>query len=172
MKVGLLPLVLLFAGCLGTNPPGPPTRWFDPTPPAPAAAAPTGLQLAVPMVVAAPHLGQPFAIRVGEREFVFDELHQWVQTPDRLVATALDQQLFGTGRFAAVAGVGNPVRVSRFELDVTSAPTAIVELRVSGSQERVATGSAAARSRQPEDVAAAMALALAAACDQALACFR
>lgn len=171
MRVALL-LTFLFAGCLGTNPPGPPTRWFDPTPPRAAAITPTGLQLAVPIVVAAPHLLQPFAIRVGEREFVFDELHQWVQTPDRLVAVALEQQLFGTGRFTAVAGVGHMVRVSRFELDVTKAPTAIVELRVSGSPERVANGSAAANSRQPEDVAAAMAAAVAVACEQAVGCFR
>jgi hypothetical protein len=165
-------LAIAAAGCISNNPPAPPPRWFDPTPaPAPAVANPSNLALGAPAVSAAPHLGEAFALRTGEREFVFDDQHRWVATPDRLVAAVLEQRLFGTARWRRGGLGGWAVRVLRFELDLTGVPTAVVELRVAnGSEpERVCSGRAEAASREPAAVATAMAAALAAACDQAVA---
>ncbi|MFN9845404.1 MAG: hypothetical protein ACK57Q_13810 [Planctomycetota bacterium] len=147
--------------CLSTSPALPPVRWFDPLPAAPAAAA-------SPLPVratAAPHLRQPFAVRVGAREFALDAGHQWVDEPSSLCAAMVGRALAGRGIDAAPS-----MLVEAFELDVTAAPRAHVRLVVLGGAPAgvppVVDVWAAASDRSPVACAEAMAQALAAAAAQ------
>jgi hypothetical protein len=144
------------AACLSSAPALPPVRWFDPLPPAGAAAA------AAPAAVramAAPHLRQPFAVRVGPREFALDPQHQWVDEPAALCAALVGRALAGR-----VAG-GAAIQVDAFELDVTAAPRAHVRFAFVGEAPAgappVVDAWADAADRSPAACAEAMAQALA-----------
>jgi hypothetical protein len=151
----------VLAACLSTSPALPPVRWFDPLPAAPAAAA-------SPLPVratAAPHLRQPFAVRVGAREFALDAGHQWVDEPATLCAALVGRAL--AGRELAAAPL---IQVDAFELDVTAAPRAHVRIVFVGNAPAgapaVVDAWAAAADRSPTACAEAMAQALAAAAAQ------
>jgi len=143
-------LCALLAGCISQSPPAPVPRWFDPTPTT-ATASPA----LPPVRVGAPaFVRQEFVVRVGPRELAIDELHRWIAAPERLVAQVL----------GAHAGGGNvlDLTVTRFEFDTTQAPRAVVEVAFdAGAGARVVAVSAVAAGREPEQVAAAMADALA-----------
>jgi hypothetical protein len=145
-----VPMLALFAtACFAAGPALPPVRWFDPLP---AAAADAG---AVPRpnvrVVAAPHLGREFAVRVAARELAFDGQHQWIAEPRELVAAVVSPVL--------PAGSDAAVYVEAFELDVTGPPRAHVRFVVAPS--RVVDEWADAADRSPAAFAEAMAKALA-----------
>ena len=145
---------VLLAGCISQSPPAPAPRWFDPMP------APTAARPALPplRVAGAPFLRQEFVVRVGPRELAVDELHRWTAAPERLVARTLGvpDSSYG-GSNAAVE-----VLVTRFELDTTAAPRAVIEVTIdAGGHARAVTVDAVAAGREPEQVAAAMADALA-----------
>ena len=150
------------AACLSSAPALPPVRWFDPLP------AATGALAAPPAPVratAAPHLRQPFAVRVGAREFALDAGHQWVDEPSSLCAALVGRALAGRGIDAAPS-----MLVEAFELDVTAAPRAHVRLVFLGGAPAgvppVVDVWAAASDRSPVACAEAMAQALAAAAAQ------
>ena len=140
------------AACLSSAPALPPVRWFDPLP------AATG-------ALAAPHLRQPFAVRVGAREFALDAGHQWVDEPATLCAALVGRAL--AGRELAAAPL---IQVDAFELDVTAAPRAHVRIVFVGNAPAgapaVVDAWAAAADRSPTACAEAMAQALAAAAAQ------
>lgn len=148
---------LLGVACLSSAPPAPPVRWFDPAP-----NAPREPRLAVAQklrVEAPPHLGREFALRTGAREYAFDGEHQWIATPQELVAASLQNSL----AFAPYAGDELVVRIDRFELDVTGAPRAVVALRLYSPHPLGADAvafEAPAADRSPAALAAAMASAL------------
>ena len=150
------------AACLSSSPALPPVRWFDPLP------AATGA-LAVPpapvRATAAPHLRQPFAVRVSAREFALDAGHQWVDEPATLCAALVGRALAGR-EFAAAPSI----QVDAFELDVTAAPRAHVRIVFVGNAPAgapaVVDAWAAAADRSPTECAEAMAQALAAAAAQ------
>lgn len=148
---------LLLAACLSSAPPAPPVRWFDPSP-AVAAAPPLAVAMKL-RVQAPPHFGREFALRTGVREYAFDGEHQWIATPAELVAAALQ----GAVAFPSYANDELLVRIERFELDVTAAPRAVVELRLLAKQPLgadVVRFEAPAADRSPAALAAAMASAL------------
>lgn len=143
------------AACLSTSPALPPVRWFDPLPAAPAAAAPP-----LPVrATAAPHLRQPFAVRVGAREFALDAGHQWVDEPAALCAALVGRALAGRSIDAAPS-----ILVEAFELDVTAAPRAHVRFAFIGAAPAgapaVVDAWADAADRSPTACAEAMAQAL------------
>jgi hypothetical protein len=145
----------VLAACLSTSPALPPVRWFDPLPAAPAAAAPP-----LPVrATAAPHLRQPFAVRVGAREFALDAGHQWVDEPAALCAALVGRALAGRGIDAAPS-----ILVEAFELDVTAAPRAHVRFAFIGAAPAgapaVVDAWADAADRSPTACAEAMAQAL------------
>jgi ABC-type uncharacterized transport system auxiliary subunit len=156
----LLPFAV--AACLSSRPPAPPVRFFDPLPAVPSASARPPLAPGRALrVVAAPHLGREWAVRVGAREFAFDAAHQWTAEPAQLVAQAL--QRAGFGEVTNVRAAGDVlVELEMFEVDLTAAPMAHVRLSVrrSASNERF-EGSAKAESAAPDALAAAMAAAIA-----------
>jgi hypothetical protein len=149
-------LAFLFVGCLSSAPPAPPVRWFDPS------SVATGPRLAVPLklrVEAPPHLGREFALRTGVREYAFDGEHQWIATPQELVAASLQRAV----AFAPYAAEELLVRIDRFELDVTGAPRAVVALRLYTDRLLGADAivfEAPAADRSPAALAAAMASSL------------
>ena len=149
--------------CLSTAPPAPPIRWFDPTPMRAAADAPHADPVDL-RVVAAPHLGREFVVRIAERELAFDGQHGWIDEPGPLVAAAL-AQVVGLSR---PGGQSALVEVAVFELDLTAAPRAHVQLVVqTAGAQRVLDAWAPAADRAPASFAAAMASALADAATQA-----
>jgi ABC-type uncharacterized transport system auxiliary subunit len=155
----------LLAGCLSTGAPPPAVRWFDPTPPAPAGGGSAGSPLRLQRVTAAPHLDRRFAVRVGPREFTFDDLHRWTAEPALLVQAAVEQELFGSGAFARSEDRESPVlevHVVAFELDLTGQPSARVERRagLAGGAAHSYGARAAAAGRDPAALCAAMAAAL------------
>jgi hypothetical protein len=144
------------AACLSSAPALPPVRWFDPLP------AATGALAAPPAPVratAAPHLRQPFAVRVGAREFALDAGHQWVDEPAALCAALVGRALAGRGIDAAPS-----ILVEAFELDVTAAPRAHVRFAFIGAAPAgapaVVDAWADAADRSPTACAEAMAQAL------------
>ena len=149
------------AACLSTSPALPAVRWFDPLPSSAAVAAPP----AVVRATAAPHLRQPFAVRVGAREFALDAGLQWVDEPAALCAVLVGRAFAGRYADGALA-----IQVEAFELDVTAAPRAHVRFGFVGA---VPTGAVAvvdawadAADRSPAACAEAMAQALAKAAAQ------
>jgi hypothetical protein len=148
---------LLFVACLSSAPPAPPVRWFDPSP---AAAATARLEVPKRLrVEAPPHLGREFALRTGAREYAFDGEHQWIATPQELVAASLQRAV----AFAPYAAEELLVRIDRFELDVTGAPRAVVALRLYTDRLLGADAivfEAPAADRSPAALAAAMASSL------------
>lgn len=144
------------AACLSSSPALPPVRWFDPLPPAsPATAASAHVR-----ATAAPHLRQPFAVRVGAREFALDAGNQWVDEPAALCATLVGRALAGRAGAETVA-----IQVDAFELDVTAAPRAHVRIAFVGKAPAgaptVVDAWADAADRSPAACAEAMAQALA-----------
>jgi uncharacterized lipoprotein YmbA len=181
-----VPLPCLLAGallcaCLSQNPPAPTVRWFDPssTPVEAVRSAAGGQAPERPTVTAAPFLRQEFVVRTGPRELAIDELHRWVAPPDRLVAAALDRALNAApSRSGAGADDGGPtagagtllVHVLRFEFELEPEVRAVVELQVQrGGASTVVRGEAGSRSREPRELAEAMAAALASAAQRAAA---
>jgi hypothetical protein len=148
------------AACLSSSPALPPVRWFDPLPAAATAAAPARVR-----ATAAPHLRQPFAVRVGAREFALDPQHQWVDEPAALCATLVGRALAGRAD-----GDGAAIQVDAFELDVTAAPRAHVRITFVGKAPAgapaVVDAWADAADRAPASCAEAMAQALAQAAAQ------
>lgn len=148
------------AACLSSSPALPPVRWFDPVTPAatPPTAAPARVRAS-----AAPHLRQPFAVRVGEREFALDAGNQWVDEPANLCAGVVGRAL--AGRVAAAE-----IAVEAFELDVVAGPRAHVRFGFVGAVPAdvpaVVEAWADASDRSPTACAAAMATALQAAAGQ------
>lgn len=155
-RLGMVGLLFGAAGCLGTNPPAPPPRWFDPRPAAAALAPACRVML---RVTAAPHLGREFAVRTGERELAFDALHQWLDTPRDLLEQAV-LRAFGPPEPGAPSV---ELHVAAFEIDRQAAPRARVRVlwRKPGEPVQELRAEAAAASLQPGDCAAAMAVALA-----------
>ncbi|MBM4063086.1 MAG: hypothetical protein FJ265_18615 [Planctomycetes bacterium] len=159
VRAVLLPCAAL-AACLGSAPPAPAVRWFDPLP----AAAPGGRLATALRVTAPPYLGREIAVRVRPRELVFDPLHGWIDAPRELVAIALRRALgpipAGTGAVRELE-----VFVAAFEADLTAEPRAHVrlELRWPGEPVHEVDSWAPAVGRSPEQLAAAMATALASA---------
>lgn len=149
------------AACLSTSPALPPVRWFDPLPAATAVAAPA----AVVRATAAPHLRQPFAVRVGAREFALDAGLQWVDEPAALCAVVVGRAFAGQYGDGALA-----IQVEAFELDVTAAPRAHVRFGFVGTTPTgapaVVDAWADAADRSPAACAEAMAQALAVAAAQ------
>lgn len=148
---------LSLGGCISSNPPPPPVRWFDPSPlswPQPERA---GGAVPVPVVTAAPTVRQEFLVRIAQREIAIDDAHRWSAPPDRLVAAALERAIFGPG--GAMPGSGTiAVKVMRFELDITSKPRAVCELQLPTSKGLITcTGAVDAAGTMPELLAAAMA---------------
>lgn len=143
------------AACLSSSPALPPVRWFDPLP---AAAGPAGVG-AVVRASAAPHLRQPFAVRVGPREFALDAQHQWVDEPAALCALFVGRSLGGR-----LAGEPCAILLEAFELDVTAAPRAHVRFAFVGKAPvgapAVVDAWADAADRSPAACAEAMAQAL------------
>ena len=152
--------VLLLGGCISSNPPTPPVRWFDPSPlswPQPERAGGT---VPVPVVTAAPTVRQEFLVRIAQREIAIDDAHRWSAPPDRLVAAALDRAVFGPGGALPQCGTV-PIKLVRFELDITSRPRALCELQVPTSKGLLTcSGATEATGTAPELLAAAMAGAL------------
>lgn len=140
---------LLLAGCLGSNPPGPPVRWFDPTPPRAAADAKPPVR-----VTGSPFLRQDFAVRTPPYELAIDDSLRWVAPPEELVEAAL--------RNAGGLPSDLELELVRFEFERGDGLAAVVELvcRSGGRSLPVRVDHVAAGSR-PEDLAAAMASALA-----------
>lgn len=139
---------LLFAGCLGSNPPGPPVRWFDPSPARAAADVRPPLR-----VLGSPFLRQDFAVRTPPHELAIDDSLRWVAPPEQLVAAAL----------AAANGLPADLEleVVRFEFEDRSGLFAVVELGCrSGGRSLPVRVEHAAKGSRPEDLAAAMAAAL------------
>jgi hypothetical protein len=150
--------VCTMSGCLSSTGALPPVRWFDPLP---ARAADAAVADVAVRVVAPPHLGREFVVRVGPHEVAIDGEHQWVDEPARLVGIVLARALpAGTTPGAAVEAA-----LEVFEFDVTAGPRAHV--RVVFGRERpagtpaVADVSVAAADRSPAALASAMAEALA-----------
>jgi len=143
------------AACLSSSPALPPVRWFDPLPPAGGQAA-----VAVVRATAAPHLRQPFAVRVGPREFALDAGNQWVDEPAALCSLFVGRTLGGR-----LAGVPCAIQLEAFELDVTGAPRAHVRFAFVGAPPAgappVVDAWADAANRSPVACAEAMAQALA-----------
>jgi ABC-type uncharacterized transport system auxiliary subunit len=148
---------LWLGGCISSNPPTPPVRWFDPSPlswPQPEHA---GGAVPVPVVTAAPTVRQEFLIRIAQREIAIDDAHRWSAPPDRLVAAALERAIFGPGGAMPATGTV-AVKVMRFELDITSTPRAVCELQLPTSKGLIScTGVVDAAGTLPELLAAAMA---------------
>jgi len=142
------------SACLSSAPPAAPVRFFDASPEQ-RAAVPTDRPLRL-RFTAAPYLNQPFAVRIGPRELVFDPLHSWIAAPAVLVEAAFEYPPAGP------TGETIEVHVARFELDLVGESVARVrlELRAPGKPSRVVEGTCPAPVRDPEDVAAAMATAL------------
>ena len=164
--IRLAPLAVIalgcaLASCLSSSPPAPAVRFFDALPEQRAVVSGRAVRL---RFTGAPHLGQQFAVRVAARELVFDPLHSWISAPTNLVEAAFEQA-------TAAAGETIEVHVARFEIDLTGDPLARVrlELRAAGRATQVVEGTAPAPGREPEAVAAAMAVALGRAASAAVA---
>lgn len=146
-KLFALP-VLLLAGCLGSNPPGPPVRWFDPLPPRTAADVRPPLR-----VLGSPFLRQDFAVRTPPHELAIDDSLRWVAPPEQLVGAAL---LTANGLPADLE-----LEVVRFEFEDRAGLYAVVEIGCrSGGRSLPVRVEHAAKGSRPEDLAAAMAAAL------------
>jgi uncharacterized lipoprotein YmbA len=159
-------LALVLPACLSQNPPPPAVRWFDPSSAPPAAARP-GVAVR-PVVTAAPFLRQEFVVRTGPRELAIDEQYRWIAPPDRIVAAALERVWHEAG--SADGSATFAVHVLRFEFEVQSEVRAVVELQVDrGGSVDVVRGEAGSSSREPGDLAEAMAQALASAAQRAVA---
>lgn len=141
--------LLALAACLGSNPPGPPVRWFDPSPVRTAADARPPVR-----VQGSPFLRQDFVVRRPPHELAIDDSLRWVAPPEQLVGSAL-----------AVAN-GLPadleLEVVRFEFEDRGGIFAVVELGCRSNRRTTPVRvDHAASSSRPEDLAAAMASALA-----------
>jgi hypothetical protein len=158
-------LMLLLAACLSPGPEPPPVRWFDPIPDLKTAAPASGKSVRLARVTAAAWMDRRFALRVGEREFTFDDRHRWIAEPQVLVTQALEQALFGSGAFTRAEGPGAveiEVHVTDFALDLRAAPAADCALQALLPGGGVATfrGHGTAADRSPAELAKAMADAL------------
>lgn len=158
LRRGCLLLGGCLAGCFSAAPPAPSVRYFDPLP-----AQTEGSEVVAASslrVVAAEHLGREFVVRTDARELVFDPLHSWIAAPRAMVEATLRRAApLGVGRSAPVE-----VYVVAFELDLTQTPKAHVgiEVREPGQPMRRLDGWAPALGVEPAQMAAAMAVALAA----------
>ena len=154
-------LAFLLAGCISSNPPAPPVRWFDPTPDELPPLPQPGPALPVATVSVAASVRQEFVLRTAARELVIDDLHQWSAPPDRLVAAAVEAASFGPGG-GTPSSERFPLRVARFEFELYgAAPRAVVELQAMLPQGlRRCRGASDAAGLDPGELAAAMAQAL------------
>lgn len=157
-------VALAATGCFSSAPPAPPVRYFDPTVRLASAPAKSAGAFDV-RVVAPPHLGRQFVVRVDERELTFDAGHSWIVEPTLLVLGAVEQHLGPGSRAADVTPVA--IVVENFELDVVAAPKARVRLHVAVRGSRyLVTAEVKAADRSPAAFATAMAQALADAAAQ------
>lgn len=159
LRRGSLLLGCCLAGCISASPPAPSVRYFDPLP-AVAVGGDGLLSEGSLRVVAAEHLGREFVVRTDARELVFDPLHSWIAAPRALVEATLRR----ASPLAKGRGVPVEVLVVAFELDLTQSPKAHVGIEVQepGQPVRRLDGWAPALGAEPAQMAAAMAVALAA----------
>jgi hypothetical protein len=141
-------LGFLLVSCISSNPPAPPVRWFDPTPPRVALDARRPVR-----VTSAAFLRQDFVVRIPPYELSIDDSLRWVAPPEQLVAAALDNTV------ALPADLS--IEVVRFEFEVGDTTRAVVELLCASEGRTVPVRVRCdAISRAPEQLAVAMAQAL------------